>query len=442
MFLNQRIMCSHLHSIRRYLARHALETPEEQELPPPVSELKLCIVIPCLAERENIGQVLDSLKRGCQRLQEVEVIVLVNNSADPAPQVLADNLVTLKDINNRLPDLLRVYGIDRASRGQWFPAAEAGVGLARRVGMDLALRRLLKAGAVDRAAIACLDADSPVAPGYADALLAVFDREDPPLGGICAFAHPLPDDPQMAAAIVAYELWLRYFEAGLQLTGTPFAFSTIGSCTVVSAWGYALADGMPPRQAGEDFHFLRKLVKVSRNRPLARIDTVRVFPVARISQRVLFGTGRAMQRCLSEGLDCYLKVESPQIFFDLQRFFAALPLGFEDLKYLHAALSLRLAAFLQAERAWPVLERIRRNYPSPDQFVSAVHHWFDGLRIVRYAKFYTRATGPVWIFDALIQILAAQERSALVADLSRPCPDKPDLGLQVEWLERMRMWQD
>lgn len=423
--------------VARYLKRHACAHSKSGELPDPAGGLKLCVVIPSLAERGLLGRVLSSLEQGSARLAETEVIVPVNNPVDPEPDILADNLATLQELYHRNPGPLRVIAADYASPGRWLDPQHAGVGLARRLGMDLALRRLAQGGDARRAAIACLDADSPVAPGYIDALLEAFDREDAPRAGVCAYAHALPDDPRLAAAMVAYELWLRYFEAGLRLAGSIFAFPTIGSCMAVSAEGYALADGMPVRRAGEDFHFLRKLAKISGPRPLARIDRAKVFPAARISRRVPFGTGRAMLRCLESGVGEYQTVAFPESFFNLRVFFAETAQT-RDVRRLRAGVRGSLADFLENEKAWPVMEKLAANYPAQNLFARAVQHWFDSLRIVRYVNYCGRISGRTWIFDALSRVFTGLNQASLLQDLPRIPAGEATLPLHRQWLERLR----
>lgn len=421
-------------AIERYLSKHAwLDTA--CELPEPDSRLKLAIVIPSLAERESLPQVLDSLAAGSLRLAEAEVIVLVNNPEGSPREIVENNEATLRDIACRPSGPLRILAVNRASTRAGLPASQAGVGLARRLGMDLALQRLASAGAVERSAIACLDADSPVAPGYVDQVLAAFDRDQPPLGGLCRFAHPQPSDPRLEAAITAYETWLRYVEAGMELAGSLFAFPMIGSCIVVSAEGYALADGMPLRQAAEDFHFLRKLAKVSGWRRLARI-AAEVYPEARVSQRVPFGTGRAMLLCLSDGPNLYRNVESPETYLDLKQFFqaAAVP----DLRRIRAAAAPLLSEFLHQEDGWAVLEKFVRNYPQPEAFSLAVQHWFDSLRIVRYAHHHARRAGKVWVYDAFVQVLRDLGVSSVLENLPAIRPGEPDPETHFRWLEALR----
>jgi glycosyltransferase involved in cell wall biosynthesis len=388
-----------MEAMERYLKDHAEEYTET--LPSISADLRLCVVIPSLAERENIGKVLDSLPEKTDRF---EVIVVVNHKQGSPPEVVENNQGTIRDLSGRALVLERV-----------FPPDVAGVGAARRAGMDLALRRLVAAGRPERSAIACLDADSPVDPGYVDGILSVFDSPDPPAAGVCHCRHPIPEEQKRARAMVAYELWLRYLVEGFSFCGSPYAFQTIGSCTVVSPAAYALADGMPRRQAGEDFYFLQKVAKVAGR--VVDLD-VTVRPSARVSDRVPFGTGRAMRRCRDEGPEYYLNVEPPRAFQDLKRFFESSREGFIDPARMRQSASPLLRTFIEKHGGWAVLEDIRKNSADPDHFAFAVHTWFDSLQVVRYARRCKAKFGGVWILDAFSD-LGIDVGSDLVSALQR-----------------------
>jgi hypothetical protein len=290
---------------------------------------------------------------------------------------------------------------------------------------------------VERSALACLDADSPVAPGYLDALLEVFDRPEQPVAAYCTYAHPRPEDPRLLQAIVAYELWLRYWEMGLTAAGSWFAFPTIGSCTVVSAGAYAQVGGIEPRQAAEDFHFLRKLAKLSGTKPLTHIRSARVYPAARTSARVPFGTGRALLRSLEAGERLYLQVELPEVFLHLRDFFQRVPAAYSDPRQFEA-IPPRLRDFLEREGAGKIFGKFRKIYPGERQFTQAVQHWFDSLRITRYANEVTREQGKVWAFDAwrtLLQALGCWEH---VARLPFPAPGNSEVEVHWQWLQVLR----
>jgi glycosyltransferase involved in cell wall biosynthesis len=389
--------------------------------------LKLCVVIPALAEREGIGRVLDSLGPGSRRLDEAEVIVVVNHTGDAPDEVVEDNRGTVRDLACR-SDPFRLHVVERV-----FPSDVAGVGAARRAGMDAALRRIDAAGA-----IACLDADAPVAPGYLDAVLDRFGGEDSPCLGICAYRHPVPDDEEAARAILAYELWLRYLEHAVRLAGSPYAFQTVGSTLVASPRGYALADGMPRRQAGEDFYFLQKVVKAAGAGGIGRVPGACVFPSPRVSRRVPFGTGRAMLRCREEGPGAYLEVEPPSAYRDLGAFFDAVPEGFDRPAILRERCHPSLAAFIDAQGGFGTLDRLRDNSPDAAGFVRAVHGWFDSLKVVRYAHAIKAERGGVFLFDAIRDVLG------------RGCPDSLpgvrandlDVAGATIWLDWLRSLEE
>jgi hypothetical protein len=423
--------------IERYLTKQAILKSEENLYSPALC-LKLCVVIPALAEREHIGEVLDSLEKGSQRLDEAEVIVLINNPENAAAEVVAENQATMIDLQSRTSGGLNILAVDRASEGRAMDKKKAGVGLARRLGMDLALQRLHSTGNAPQAAIACLDAESPVAPGYIDAVLSTFAGASQPLGALCTYAHPLPEDTALVEAIVSYELWLRYYEFGLHLCGSLFAYTPIGSSMVASAKGYAMADGMPLKAAGEDFYFWQKLVKVNGLTTLPKIQGAKVFPKVRVSDRVPFGTGRAMQRCVQEQYTGYREVEPPEAFFALRTFLQALPDVFYNQEHGLEKLSQEMRSFLQEEGALDVFAKHRATYPSLDHFTLAIQQWFDGLRTIRYINEYSRKTKRVWILEAILQVLVGLGKESLVADLPMTTSEHTDWNIMQQWLERLR----
>jgi len=304
--------------------------------------------------------------------------------------------------------------------------------------MDLALRRLVKVGQLNRSAIACLDADSPVASGYIDSLLCVFDDLDPPIAGLCSYRHPYPEDQTQAQAIVAYELWLRYVELGLIFSRSLCAFQTVGSCIVTSPEGYALADGMPRTKAGEDFYFLLKIAKVRGPESVFDIKDAIVQPSARVSSRVPFGTGRAMLKCRDQGAGIYLHAEPLQAFRDLRKFFQATTECFENFDRLSENIVPRLARFIEGKNGWSVLDGLRKNSRDARHFTRAATEWFDSLQAVRYARQSKEDLKAVWIFESIREVLTELGRAELINGLNMPDPANPDLGLQIEWLEKLR----
>ena len=99
------------------------------------------------------------------------------------------------------------------------------------------------------------------------------------------FAGQPAPDPE---AIMEYELYLRMVRLGLEWAGYPHAFHSLGSNFCVTAETYVKAGGMGIQKSGEDFYFLQKCIPLGRF--FENADSC-VYPAARASDRVLFGTG-------------------------------------------------------------------------------------------------------------------------------------------------------
>jgi hypothetical protein len=78
---------------------------------------------------------------------------------------------------------------------------------------------------------------------------------------------------------------------------------------------------MNTKKAGEDFYFLNKIV---RKPGFAEIHEALVYPAARISDRVPFGTGRALIG-YQTNKEKILSAYNPLIFEDIKTFIMGLP---------------------------------------------------------------------------------------------------------------------
>ena len=116
-----------------------------------------------------------------------------------------------------------VLCIDRAHPERCFPDGQ-GVGLARRIGCDVALA-LYAAGRIEDPFLYCTDADAELPAGYFGGPAVGADVA----GLVFPFWHEPGGDPAIDAATALYELGLRYYVDGLAQAGSPFAFHTVGS---------------------------------------------------------------------------------------------------------------------------------------------------------------------------------------------------------------------
>lgn len=257
-------------------------------------------VLVVVAKDEPVA-LLDGLAAAC-RASEALVVLVVNAPASAPERVHAANrallggVLALDPAPRRLgtaPPVwqLRARGfdlvlVDRAGPGSRLPERQ-GVGLARRIGSDLALA-LGQTGRIASSWIHSTDADVELPQRYFE-----VERPRDAVGLVYPFFHVPSGDVELDLATLHYELSLRYYVLGLRHAGSPYAFHTIGSALAVRADAYAAVRGFPRRLAGEDFHLLDKLAKVG---SIARVASEPIRIRARRSDRVPFGTGPGARR--------------------------------------------------------------------------------------------------------------------------------------------------
>jgi hypothetical protein len=210
--------------------------------------------------------------------------------------------------------------VDRTRPGSAF-SADQGVGLARKIGADIAVR-LWADDALESGWIHCSDADVVLPADYFARTLGALGAKDSetssatfgdePAALVYDFEHLPEPDERARAAILRYEIFLRYYVLGLRSAGSPYAYHTIGSTIAFAPTAYVQVRGFSRRKAGEDFHLLAKLAKLGPIRAL-RGDPIKLS--GRVSPRVPFGTGagvaRELQR-IEEGRS--FPVYDPRVF--------------------------------------------------------------------------------------------------------------------------------
>ncbi len=203
-----------------------------------------------------------------------------------------DNLHYLKGSETaETPDLLLV---DRFSSPQNCIDDDKGVGLARKIGADLAFAGI-QAGMVQNPWIHTTDADAQLPADY------FADHRFRGASSALAYpfahvANPSDTDEHIFLATRRYERKLNDYVKGLASAGSPYAFHTIGSCIAVHARAYAQVRGFPTRAGGEDFYLLNKLNKIA---PVVTPAGEPILLLARRSARAPFGTGPAVENLLA-----------------------------------------------------------------------------------------------------------------------------------------------
>ena len=269
----------------------------------PSKDLKIIVVIPSYNEK-NIQPTIDSLFLKQDDFSfNVEVIVLINNSESEIEEIKEQNLLTLKTLQN----LSETYS---KSNMHLIPvligdldAKHAGVGWARKLGMDIATQRFRTINF--NGTIVGLDADTVVESNYLNSIYSFFSNNNFNAASIY-FEHSITGDSFSDVhleQIKYYELHLRYYKNSLKYSNLPYSFHTIGSAFALTASAYARQGGMNRRKAGEDFYFINKLIK---GEIFGEINDTKVMPSPRVSNRVPFGTGRAILEGLNTKKDLSL----------------------------------------------------------------------------------------------------------------------------------------
>ncbi|MBU1205336.1 MAG: hypothetical protein KKH04_00160 [Proteobacteria bacterium] len=341
------------------------------------------VLIPALAEGQYLLATLASLAQNpADLLSRFLILVVVNHRQDAPLSDKLDNQQTLQMLaaKNHLLSGLCLGWVDAASPGLELPIKTGGVGLARKIGMDLALTRL------DYEKIApliiSLDADTLVRPDYLRALLGHFGDAQAS-GAIIPFCHQQGTTGEQESAIQRYELFLRAYVLGLARALSPYAFHTVGSTMACTAAAYARAGGMNTRVAGEDFYFLQHLAKTG---GVGRVRGTVVYPSARASHRVPFGTGRSIFRLLAKEEEAILFYPTAcfQVLKDWLDLVAHnVDAPGEEIRDKTKGAHLPLTDFLDRVQFPAVWNKLKKNFRSPSTMLPGFHGWFDGLKTMK-----------------------------------------------------------
>jgi cellulose synthase/poly-beta-1,6-N-acetylglucosamine synthase-like glycosyltransferase len=353
----------------------------------PPNELGIVVVIPSCNEN-SIEHTLNALYSCTRPDCAVEIITIINASEEADAEVLEANLSTYSickmwELQHSEPQF-RFYTICENA----LPARHAGVGLARKIGMDEAVDRFERIGN-HKGIIACFDADSTCSSDYLTALLAHFETHPKSPGCSIQFRHPTfgtDFPPKNYLGIAYYELHLRYYNQALRASGFPHAYHTIGSAMAVRSDAYQKQGGMNRRQAGEDFYFLQKIIEMGHFTELN--DTV-VYPSPRPSHRVPFGTGRAISDYLKTA-DRGFYTYNLQAFKYLSTFFKNIPefyLSGVKLVTLGGVIPYVMIDFLNAYFFDERIDEIRRNSNGFTSFEKRFYRWFNAFMVLKFVHF-------------------------------------------------------
>lgn len=389
-------------TIKKYLEKKSFYKPEEINFSQNnFSEIAICI--PVCNEYPTFMNTLKSISISCAVANtKVHVVCCVNNKINSSEKILQNNQRMIYELNrianaenNSLEKtLLKVCVLDYTKENTF--TEKQGVGWARKIAMDYALVNGAKV-------LASLDADTLVDENYILQLKYFLEQKMN-----CAtmnFFHKrienFSDDNnenqnsiQLNLAIQHYEDYIKNHSKKLAECGTPFCYSALGCIIVCSDKMYCECGGMKNKLAGEDFYFIQEMIKnvISKNpkkilNPIEVLQTT-VMPATRFSDRVLFGTGKALEEIV-EGNFSKAKLFKDEEYLEIKNFINL----FNDLNKKKFPLELQREAEKKCRRLYYFLYEdgffddwksiVANNQKSSEKLEIAFHCKFDGLKIIR-----------------------------------------------------------
>jgi hypothetical protein len=255
---------------------------------------------------------------------------------------------------------------------------EQGVGLARKLGVDLAVV-LHDKGLIRSLWIHSTDADATLPDHYFEPLKKLNNC----VVAACYNFNHSSNNMGVHQATQQYETALRYYVAGLHYAKSSYAFFTIGSTLTFRTKQYCMVRGFPKRSAGEDFYLLNKIAK------LGAVDFFKDTIIeidARTSDRVPFGTGPAVNKILSltENNDAYCYYH-PSCFDFLKIFLSAsdtLWLSKDNVTSWFETLPVEIIVALTELNFTSFVNKQRK--VSQQQFNRQVIVWFDAFKTLKF----------------------------------------------------------
>ncbi|MCT4587967.1 MAG: glycosyltransferase [Carboxylicivirga sp.] len=382
----------------KYFSKHQVAYEQIIE-----SDLKL--VVPVYLEEDTIAMMLKSVAESQLSTQLTVEVILVFNYAEDASQEVIGRQHRLLDwvIKNKVKwcteglsiTILKAFNIVKK---------HAGVGYARKCGMDYAAYSFFKQDKPDGITIS-LDADTKVEENYLEAIYRAF-KTNSYIGASIYFEHPLSGEleHEVYQAIAEYELHLRYYLQALRYAGFPYAYHTVGSCLAATAEAYVKAGGMPSKQAGEDFYFLQKVIPQGN---FGEINKTCVYPSSRPSDRVPFGTGPSITNLLATAGE-YMTYNL-QAFIDLKEFISIkdqlYQLADDEVDDFVHQLSGRFRSYLVNSDFFKALKPVKDNCSSIDVFRKRFYEVFNAFRVVKYLNYtHNHFLERTPVFDAALSL--------------------------------------
>lgn len=344
-----------------------------------MSTPKLYVAIPAMDELQDLPLTMQDLAAQ-SAISNTEIFICVNQPEEywqtpEKKQICNHNMLLLQWLNDHASPNLHV--LDYASPGNGWTGKKLGVGWARKVLFD----HILSLANPDDI-IVSLDADTRIRPHYLQSIAENFQQHPQYPAISVPYYHPLTGNEANDRAILRYELYMRNYAINLYKIGSPYSFTAVGSAIAMRAGALKKVGGITPVKSGEDFYLVQKLRKMA---PVSNWNEEMVYPAARFSDRVFFGTGPALIKGSQGSWDSY-PIYHHSLFDAIDETYRRLPELFTK------DIETSFLVFLQQqmpntknpnESIW---QCIRNNVKDLPHFVQAFHEKADGLRILQFLR--------------------------------------------------------
>jgi GT2 family glycosyltransferase len=344
-------------------------------------KFRAVVAIPCCNEFDTLPETLKSLEATGPLLEEVLIIVNVNQRGSMDS---ANNLATLEWLQ-QFESPLPLAWLDHVTDGRAYPE-KFGVGLARHQACTVGMSFI-----DETAPIISLDADSPVDSNYFTAIFDFIAHHPNFRAGHVNFKHRHCGTADEKRAIVIYEQHLKRHRQKLQDANSPHAYYAIGSTILCTKQAYIKSGGYHRRRmAGEDFYLLQQLSKTGCK--IEMIQEAIVFPSDRVSDRVPFGTGKAVGDILQSGN--WLTYHD-YCYRDLGLLLEAVENGVS-----HSAADIlqnvpqSCAGWLVSRKFENVWPKLNANSTGSEMLLQRFHEWLDAFQTLKLIHFLSDNTYP------------------------------------------------
>jgi hypothetical protein len=329
------------------------------------------VALPVLDELDTIRYFIEDIQS--QTFKNYKLFVCINQPDNwwdlpEKIQICKNNQLTIA----YLKSIKDIEIIDRSSKDSGWKGKQLGVGWARKILMDR-----INEVASENDIVISLDADTRFTAIYFESIIRNFQKHEKAMAISVPYYHKLTGNHEIDASILRYEIYMRYFAINLWRIGSPFSFTALGSAIAFPLWAYRKIGGISPMKSGEDFYLLQKFCKVG---SIINWNSEMVYPEARFSNRVFFGTGPAMIKGNNGDWESY-----PIYHFTL---FDNVMKTYQQFAGLYKSdvdfpLNKFLADQFKDSNWWLSL---RKNFKTEKNFINACYEKVDGLRVLQYLK--------------------------------------------------------